>query len=58
MKYEKDWEHINADVSRLRVPGGWIVMVRHHVLYGGKDISAATYPIFLEDEEYEWIFQQ
>ncbi len=42
--YPTDYERVNSDVSRQKVPGGWIVWVE----------TSGTSPFFYPDLGHEW----
>ena len=47
-KYSREWEKINDDTFRLKVPHGWLV-----ALY----IVTAVAASFVYDEKHEWILE-
>lgn len=53
MTYSKDWEELNGDTDRLKVPGGWIL--RSYV--GGME-AKTLHQVFISDPEHTWKFNE
>ena len=53
-KYPRQLERINSEMSMLKMPFGWVVIVHSHVIVGGKDTHVSTHPLFYDDPDYEW----
>jgi hypothetical protein len=53
--YEKKWEVIDGNSSRLKVPGGWIV--RSYLDVGISSRSCSIHQVFIPDPEHLWIFE-
>ena len=47
-----EWEDINSNSDRLKVPGGWIV--RSCVKSGSYDGGASVHQIFISDSKHIW----
>ena len=50
MKFNREWEDIDENSDRLKVPGGWLV--RCWVTNAGMSV------IFYSDPHHEWTFEQ
>ena len=54
MIFEEEWEIVNDDTRRLRVPKGWIVNVYTTIISNGQTIHAANCLEFVPDAEHQW----
>lgn len=52
--YSPAWEIINAEISRLELPDGWLILARSHLIMGGKDYFAARDVVLYHDPEKKW----
>ena len=48
MKYSREWERINNNTDRLKVPGGWLVY-RYEYNTGITDVMC-----FISDKTHSW----
>lgn len=53
-KYPRDWEHINLNTSRMRVPGGWIVRSFTQTITGDKYFVNSESMVFIKDADKLW----
>ena len=53
--FDPDWEHVNADLRRLKIPGGWLAITTVKIIVGGKDYHVTSQPIKIDDPYYAWI---
>jgi len=51
MGYPAEFEKIDSDTDRLKVPGGWVVRTRLNL---GMDSHAATHTLFIKDINHVW----
>jgi len=52
------WEKIDAETSRMRVPGGWLV--RSKMFAGnnsGPGVSVCVHVVFIPDNKHDWEFE-
>ena len=53
------WEKIDAETSRMWVPGGWLVRSK---MYAGNDsgpgVSVCVHVIFVSDIGHDWEFEK
>jgi hypothetical protein len=52
MKYSAEWQSINSNTQRMRVPNGWLVQSFTNLSYSMNGISLAM--IFISDPNGEW----
>lgn len=52
--FDGEWEVVNGDLRRIKIPGGWIAMTTVKVLIGGRDYHAVSQPILIPDPYYDW----
>lgn len=53
--FDGEWEVINGDLRRLKIPGGWIAISTVKLIIGGKDYHAVSQPILIPDPYYDWV---
>ncbi len=52
--FDPDWEWVNSDLRRLKIPGGWLAITTVKLIIGGKDYHATSQPILVPDPYYAW----
>jgi hypothetical protein len=55
MKYSAEWQSINSNTQRMRVPNGWIVQSFTNLSYSMNGISLAM--TFISDPNGEWVVE-
>lgn len=55
MRYQREWEKIDENSERLRVPRGWIV--RSYIIPAMGN-GASVHQIFISDEYYDWVLEE
>lgn len=53
-KYPKDFEPINSNLERLRIPGGWLVRSTTTLIIGGREVYASENIIRVDDPDFSW----
>ena len=53
-KYPRELEVVNSEMSRIKMPFGWIVLIHSHVIMAGKDVHVSSYPLRYDDPDYQW----
>lgn len=57
MNYDGEWEIVNQDTRRLKVPHGWLVNVYTTILMGDKCTHSANCLEFVPDSKNEWLLK-
>lgn len=58
LKYPREWEPINQNSRRMRVPGGWVLHTFKVTLVGGTVPSNSEAMVFVADKEGHWILEK
>jgi len=53
--FDSDWENVNDDLRRLKIPGGWLVITTVKIIVAGKDYHVTSHPLRIDDPYYAWI---
>lgn len=56
-KYPRNFERVNSDMSRIKTPFGWYVLIHAQIISGGKDIHVSQSLYRYDDPDYEWELQ-
>lgn len=58
LKYPRDWEPVNSNTHRLRVPGGWLVHTGERLITGDKIYVNSEALVVLPDKEAHWVLEK
>lgn len=53
-KYPREWQPINGNLQRLRIPGGWLVHSTTTLIIGAKEVHASEAIIEIKDPDGQW----
>lgn len=59
MSYPREWEIVNKHTytMRLKVQGGWIVVVREHKVVADQHECISMASCFVPDHGHQWILE-
>jgi predicted RNA-binding protein associated with RNAse of E/G family len=55
--YPREWEIVNSNLRRLKIPSGWITVVSERVIVQGKEIHVSVQQIEIQDDGHEWVLE-
>lgn len=58
LKYPRDWEPVNQNTQRLRVPGGWMVHTSERLITADKIHVNSEALAFLADKDGHWALEK
>lgn len=58
LKYPREWEHVNGNTQRLRIPKGWLVRTYTNTIVGDKFFTNSEALQIVEDKEGHWVLEK
>lgn len=52
--FSGEWEHVNNELMRVKIPGGWLAVTTTRLLVGGKDWYSKSDMVLVPDPFYDW----
>lgn len=58
LKYPRDWEPVNQNTQRLKVPGGWIVHTSARMITADKFFVNSEALVYVSDKDGHWVLEK